>query len=85
MAFIGQDFIKASGQANGFVMHTFSSTTDNLAAVKASGYFDDAAANGGWGLKDGDFILVTASDGESILKIDVTSLVATTASANDFA
>jgi hypothetical protein len=41
------------------VLWTYNSGTDNLAAVTASGYFNDAAKE----LQVGDVVLVMASDG----------------------
>ena len=85
MAFIGNDFIKSSGQANGLVMHSYSTATDDLATVKALDYFSDASEAGGWGLKDGDFILVSATDGASFLKMVVAGGNTAADSWNDFA
>lgn len=86
MAFIGDDFVRSSAQANGLVMHSYQ-TVDSLADTKAANYFDPASStSGGYGLKDGDFILVSAVDGVSFLKMDVDSSgAATTTAANDFA
>lgn len=87
MAFIPTDFFPSSAQANGHSMHSYSTAADDLATVKGSGYFDVASAtSGGWGLKDNDFILVTANDGVSFLQMAVDSSgVASVISANDFA
>ena len=89
MAFTASTFVPQSSMANSDSARVFSyvTGTDTLAATKASGYFDDAAAlTGGLGLTSGDFILVDASDGQSFLFMGVnpSTGVATTASANDF-
>ena len=87
MAFSATEFIPVSAMANSDSARLFSYTTsaDALAAVKAANYFDPAAAPaGGLGLKDGDVILTSASDGTSFLKVAVSAGVVTTASANDF-
>lgn len=92
MAFEKDNFIPASSMANSNAGRTFSyrSGSDTLITVKGSGYFDDAAKSDiapGLGLRSGDFILVDASDGQSILFVGVVPAtgVTTTASANDFA
>jgi len=89
MAFESTNFIPQSAQANSNAPRVFSYTSDsdNLAAVKAASYFDDAAVTtGGLGLKDGDVIYVKASDASSFLDMAVSGAgVATVNSANDFA
>lgn len=89
MAFVKDTFIPLSAMANSNAGRMFSYRgTDTLAASKASGYFDEAASlTGGLGLKSGDFILIDATDGQSILFMGVnpSTGVTTVASANDFA
>ncbi|MCP4090272.1 MAG: hypothetical protein GY746_10820 [Gammaproteobacteria bacterium] len=70
MAFEGENFIRASAQANGNATHTYESATDDLATVKGANYFDLASAtSGGYGLKNGDFILAVGTDGASFLRM----------------
>jgi len=92
MALNKENFIPLSAMANSNAPRIFSynSGGDNLAAVKVSGYFNDVAKSDiapGYGLLSGDFILVDASDGQSILFVAVVPAtgVTTTASSNDFA
>lgn len=89
MAFTPDTFVPGSSMANSSAGRIFSYRTaaDNLSAVKAANYFDEAAApSGGLGLKDGDFILVEASNGYSMLAMAVSGAgAATVAAANDFA
>lgn len=57
--------------------NSYKTTTDNKAAVVASGYFNDIAEQ----LTAGDFIMVSASDGDAIVSVNaVTSGVVTTLS-----
>ena len=62
---------------------------ETLANIKAANYFNNAvngASGGGYGLRDGDVILVDASNGTSFLKMAVDADGdATVESANDFA
>lgn len=88
MAFNKDNFVPVSAMANSSAsrMFSYTSASDNLAAIKASGYFNAAAApTGGLGLTDGDIVIATGSDAVSFLAIDVTGSTATVGSANDFA
>ncbi|MDB4261405.1 hypothetical protein N9878_00920 [bacterium] len=90
MAFESSNFIPLSAMANSNAGRMFSYRVggDTLATVKGVSYFDEAGSpTGGMGLKSGDFILVDASDAQSILFVGVapTTGVVTVASANDFA
>ncbi len=90
MAFAAANFIPGSAQANSDAPRNFhyKTTVDNLAAVKAASYFDNAALpTGGLGLKDGDIILAKATDGMSFLEVAVASPSGdvTINAANDFA
>lgn len=88
MAFEAANFIPLSALANSNAPRQFQyrSSADNIAAVKASGYFDAAAAaTGGLGLKDADIICVQATDGTSLIEVLDTAGVITTALAVDFA
>jgi len=91
MALVKDNFIPASAMANSNAgrMFSYSTSDDNLAAVKASGYFNDVAVSDvglGYGLRSGDFILVDAWDGQSFLFVGVVPAtgVTTTIAANDF-
>lgn len=87
MAFTAETFIPVSGQANSDASRIFSysSGSDTLATIKASGYFNTAAdPTGGYGLTNGDVVLASGSDGTSFLKIAVSGSVASTSEANDF-
>lgn len=91
MALEKENFIPLSSMANSNAgrMFSYRSTTDDLATVKASGYFDGVAKSdisAGYGLASSDFILVEATDGESLLFVSVVAAtgVTTTASSNDF-
>lgn len=48
---------------------TYRTTTDSKATVSASGYFNDVAAL----LEAGDFILVSASDGDQVTSVAAVS------------
>lgn len=83
MAFTANTYF-AGNQANGAKISTYTSAADDLATVKGSGYFDDAALHNG--LKNGDFVLAVATDGESMLYMAVAGDgTVTVSSANDFA
>jgi hypothetical protein len=90
MAFDPSTFVPTSAMANSSASRviSYTSDTDAIAAIKASGYFSPASAtSGGLGLTDGDVILASDNTGAaSFLKItvDVDGL-ATTALALDFA
>lgn len=74
MTFTAANFIPNSSMANSNAPRQFNynSGADNIAAVIASGYFDEAAVlTGGLGLKDKDLIYVQASDGERFLAMAV--------------
>lgn len=88
MAFKAANFIPLSALANSNAPRQFQykSTVDNIAAIKASGYFDAAAVTtGGLGLKDADIICAQATDGTSLIQILDTAGVITSALAVDFA
>ena len=91
MAFIDNkdSFVTDSGgNTNAPRIHRYREEA-TLAAIKAANYFNGAvngAAGGGYGLRNGDVILVDASDGISFLHMAVdASDNATVAAANDFA
>jgi len=86
MALTLATFVPMSSMANSNAprMFSYASATDTLANVKASGYFNAAAAS--YGLATGDVILVSPTNTVSFLNIAVNaSGVATVASASDFA
>ena len=92
MALTKENFIPLSSMANSNAprMFSYNAGADTLATVKGSGYFNDVAKSNiapGYGLLSGDFILVDASDGQSMLFVGVVPAtgVTTTVSANDFA
>jgi len=89
MAFSGDFFITDSqGNTNAPRIHRYREE-EELANIKGANYFNNAvngASGGGYGLRNGDVILVDASDGTSFLKMAVdASDNATVESANDFA
>lgn len=90
MALNVNNFIPDSqANTNAARIFRYNTADDNAAAVKASGYFNGAVnstSGGGYGLRDGDVILIEATDATAFLKIAVSgSNVATTASALTFA
>lgn len=89
MAFTAANFITDS-QANTNAPRIHRYREENtLASMKAANYFNGAVngtSGGGYGLRDGDVILVDGSNGVSMLHIAVdSSNNATVAAANDFA
>ena len=88
MVFTANTFIPQSSMANSNAPRQFSyrSATDNIAAIIASGYFDDAAnITGGLGLKNADIVLAQATDGTRFLEVAVSGLgVVTIALSNAF-
>jgi len=91
MAFSGNEdsFVTDSGaNTNASRIHRYREV-EALATIKGANYFNGAVngtAGGGYGLRDGDVILVDASDGMSFLHISVdVSNNATVDVANDFA
>ena len=88
MAFSGSEFVPDSqANTNAPRIFRYATTADAIAAVKGSGYFNDAAdPTGGYGLRDGDVILAVASDAQSFLYMAVSGAgVATVSTALDFA
>ena len=88
MAFTSSAFITDSqANTNAPRIHRYREE-ETLANIKAANYFNNAvngASGGGYGLRDGDVILVDASDGVSFLHMAVdASDNATVAAANDF-
>lgn len=70
MAFTASTFVPLSAQANSNASRMFVyNTADNTAAVNGASYFDPAAST--LGLKTGDFILVTQSDGTDNYQVAV--------------
>lgn len=66
----------ASHESGGFspVMFTYRSTSDNLAAIAASGYFDEAQGL----ITTGDAVLIDATDGSRLSRLVNTAGVITT-------
>ena len=89
MAFTPSNFITDSGANTNAPRINRYKEGATLAAIKAANYFNAAVTGtngGGYGLRDGDIILVSASDGVSFLAMAVDgSNNATVGSANDFA
>lgn len=72
MAFIGDDFVRMSAQANGSSQFEYTSTGDTIADIIAANYFNEAAdPTGGYGLKPGDYILATGTDGTRNIKVAI--------------
>ena len=74
MAFTAESFLPGSAMANSNAPRQFQykSAVDNIAAIKASGYFDNAALpTGGLGLQDEDVIYIQGTDGESFIVVAV--------------
>lgn len=67
--------VGASKSGHSPAVYSFSSSTDNKAAVRASGYFDSVEGL----ITTGDFILCYASDGGQVLTTTNTAGVITTA------
>ena len=67
--------VGASKSGHSPAVYSFSSSADNKAAVRASGYFDSFEAL----ITTGDFILCYASDGGQVLTATNTAGVITTA------
>lgn len=91
MAFLGNEnnFVTDSGaNTNAPRVHRYREE-EALATIKGANYFNGAVngtTGGGYGLRNGDVILVDASDGISFLHMAVdASNNATVAAANDFA
>lgn len=89
MAFTSNNFVTDSGANTNAPRINRYKEAVTLATLKGAGYFDAAVSGtsgGGYGLRDGDLILVAGSDGTSFLSMAVSgSNVATVDSANDFA
>jgi hypothetical protein len=88
MAFTPANFITDSqANTNAPRIHRYRESA-TLASIKAANYFNGAVngtSGGGYGLRNGDVILVDASNGISMLHIAVdASNNATVAAANDF-
>ncbi len=66
----------ASHESGGFspVAFTYRSTTDNLATIAASGYFDEAEGL----ITTGDVVIIDATDGSRISRLVNTAGVITT-------
>lgn len=84
-----QNFVTDSqANTNAPRIHRYSEDA-TLVSLKAANYFNGAvngAAGGGYGLRDGDVILVAANDGISFLEMAVSAGGdATVNAANDFA
>lgn len=67
--------VGASKSGNAPAMYSYSSSADNIAAVKGSGYFDTVEAL----ITTGDFIAATASDASALLVATNTAGVITVA------
>ncbi len=89
MAFTPNSYVTDSGANTNAPRVNRYREENTLANIKAANYFNNAvngASGGGYGLRDGDVILVDASDGTSFLKMAVDAAGdATVESANDFA
>lgn len=62
--------------ANGFTLWHYASTTETIATISATGYFNDVRTL----MNIGDVIIINASDNTSIKKINITSSNVTTGS-----
>lgn len=72
MAFTSDNFIPLSSSANSNAGKVFQYKEDaTLAAVRASGYFNDAADS--YSLTDGDVIMLICNDGFGFSSVTVTS------------
>ena len=77
MAFASANWstVAASKSGNAPAMYTYSSSADNIAAVKGSGYFNTVEGL----ITTGDFIAATASDASALLVATNTAGVITVA------
>lgn len=62
--------------ANGFTLWHYASTTETIATISATGYFNDVRTL----MNVGDVVIINASDNTSIKKINITSSNVTTGS-----
>ena len=60
--------------ANGFTLWHYASTTDSIATISATGYFNDVKTL----MNIGDVVIINASDNTSIKKINITASNVTT-------
>lgn len=60
--------------ANGFTLWHYASTTDSIATIAATGYFNDVKTL----MNIGDVVIINASDNTSIKKINITASNVTT-------
>lgn len=81
MAFDNQKLTPHDAASKGSKLWTYSSATDNKAAIKGTGYFNGAANK----LQTGDTIMLTATDATFQAKISVSAGVVTLAALDAFA
>ena len=77
MAFTNGNFKEAGGPGNkttGGQVYSYHSTTDTVATIMASGYFDDIADS----LNDGDLMIISGSAGTQLARLTNTAGVITT-------
>lgn len=60
--------------ANGFTLWHYASTTESIATISATGYFNDVKTL----MNIGDVVIINASDNTSIKKINITASNVTT-------
>lgn len=61
--------------ANGFTLWHYASTSETIATIAATGYFNDVKTL----MNIGDVVIINASDNTAIKKINITSSNVTTA------